>query len=110
MAKQIEYELDARKKLKTGVEKLAKAVIITLGPRGKNVVFEKTDGSPQMSCDGVTVAKQIELEDPVEEMGVKMIRDAAVRIAEAAGDGTTTATLLAQTMIASGLKKVEAGI
>lgn len=110
MAKQIEYELDARKKLKNGVDRLAKAVIITLGPRGKNVVFEKMDGSPQMSCDGVTVAKQIELEDPVEEMGVKMIRDAAIRIAEAAGDGTTTATLLAQTMIDSGLKKVEAGI
>ncbi|OQP63754.1 molecular chaperone GroEL [Niastella vici] len=110
MAKQIEYELDARKKLKTGVDRLAKAVIITLGPRGKNVVFEKMDGSPQMSCDGVTVAKQIELEDPIEEMGVKMIRDAAIRIAEAAGDGTTTATLLAQTMIDSGLKKVEAGI
>jgi chaperonin GroEL len=110
MAKQIEYELDARKKLKSGVDRLAKAVIITLGPRGKNVVFEKMDGSPQMSCDGVTVAKQIELDDPIEEMGVKMIRDAAIRIAEAAGDGTTTATLLAQTMIDSGLKKVEAGI
>ncbi len=110
MAKQIEYELDARKKLKTGVDRLAKAVIITLGPRGKNVVFEKMDGSPQMSCDGVTVAKQIELEDPIEDMGVKMIRDAAIRIAEAAGDGTTTATLLAQIMIDEGLKKVEAGI
>ncbi|AEV98639.1 chaperonin GroL [Niastella koreensis] len=110
MAKQIEYELDARKKLKTGVDRLAKAVIITLGPRGKNVVFEKMDGTPQMSCDGVTVAKQIELEDPIEDMGVKMIRDAAIRIAEAAGDGTTTSTLLAQTMIDMGLKKVEAGI
>ncbi|THU39575.1 chaperonin GroEL [Niastella caeni] len=110
MAKQIEYELDARKKLKTGVDRLAKAVIITLGPRGKNVVFEKMDGTPQMSCDGVTVAKQIELEDPIENMGVKMIRDAAIRIAEAAGDGTTTATLLAQTMVEIGLKKVEAGI
>ncbi len=110
MAKQIDYDLDARKKLKSGVDRLAKAVIITLGPRGRNVVFEKMDGSPQMSCDGVTVAKQIELEDPVEEMGVKMIRDAAIRIAEAAGDGTTTATLLAQRMIDTGLKRVEAGI
>src|SRR5512145_76257 len=110
MAKQIEYELDARKKLKNGVDRLAKAVIVTLGPRGKNVVFEKMDGSPQMSCDGVTVAKQIELEDPVEEMGVKMIRDAAIRIAEAAGDGTTTGSLLAQSMINAGLKKVGAGI
>jgi len=79
MAKQIDYDLDARKKLKSGVDRLAKAVVITLGPRGRNVVFEKMDGSPQMSCDGVAVAKQIELEDPVEEMGVKMIRDAAVK-------------------------------
>jgi chaperonin GroEL len=110
MAKQIDYDQDARKKLKSGVDRLAKAVIITLGPRGRNVVFEKMDGSPQMSCDGVTVAKQIELEDPVEEMGVKMIRDAAIRIAEAAGDSTTTATLLAQRMIDAGLKRVEAGI
>jgi chaperonin GroEL len=110
MSKQIDYDLDARKKLKAGVDKLAKAVIITLGPKGRNVVFEKMDGSPQMSCDGVTVAKQIELDDPVEEMGVKMIRDAAIRIAEAAGDGTTTATLLARIMIDAGLKKVEAGM
>ena len=87
-----------------------KAVVITLGPKGRNVVFEKMDGSPQMSCDGVTVAKQIEMEDPVEEMGVKMVRDAAVRISEAAGDGTTTATLLAGIMIDEGLKKVEAGL
>jgi len=110
MSKLIDYDLDARKKLKAGVDKLARAVIITLGPKGRNVVFEKMDGSPQMSCDGVTVAKQIELEDPIEEMGVKMIRDAAVRIAEAAGDGTTTATLLARTMIDAGLKRVEGGM
>ena len=110
MAKQIDYNLDARKKLKKGVDQLAQAVIITLGPKGRNVVFEKMDGSPQMSCDGVTVAKQVEVEDPVEEMGVKMIRDVAVKTSEAAGDGTTTATLLAQSMIATGLKKVEAGI
>lgn len=110
MSKLIDYNLDARKKLKSGVDKLARAVIITLGPKGRNVVFEKADGTPQMSCDGVTVARQIELEDPTEEMGARMLRDAAVRIAEAAGDGTTTATLLAQTMIDAGLKKVEAGI
>lgn len=110
MSKQINYNLDARKKLKQGVDKLAQAVIITLGPKGRNVVFEKTDGSPQMSCDGVTVARQVEVEDPVEEMGVKMIRDVAVKTSEAAGDGTTTATLLAQSMIGSGLKRVEAGI
>ena len=110
MSKLIDYDLDARKKLKLGVDKLARAVIITLGPKGRNVVFEKADGTPQMSCDGVKVARQIELEDPTEEMGARMIRDAAVRIAEAAGDGTTTATLLAQIMIDAGLKKVEAGI
>jgi chaperonin GroEL len=110
MAKQIDYDLDARKKLREGVDRLVKAVIITLGPKGRNVVFEKMDGSPQMSCDGVTVAKQIELDDPVEEMGVKMLRDVAIRTSEAAGDGTTTATLLAGTMIDLGLKRVEAGI
>ena len=110
MAKQIDYDLDARKKLKSGVDKLARAVIITLGPKGRNVVFEKMDGGPQMSCDGVTVAKQIELDDPVEEMGAKIVRDAAIRIAESAGDGTTTATLLGQTLIDAGLKKVEAGM
>jgi len=110
MAKLIDYDLEARKKLKAGVDKLTKAVVITLGPKGRNVVFEKADGSPQMSCDGVTVAKQIEMEDPVEDMGVKMVRDAAIRISEAAGDGTTTATLLAGIMIDEGLKKVEAGI
>jgi chaperonin GroEL len=110
MSKLIDYDLDARKKLKSGVDKLARAVIITLGPKGRNVVFEKADGTPQMSCDGVTVARQIELEDPTEEMGARMIRDAAIRISESAGDGTTTATLLAQTMIDAGLKKVEAGI
>jgi chaperonin GroEL len=110
MAKQIDYHLDARKKLKSGVDQLAQAVIITLGPQGRNVVFEKADGTPQMSCDGVTVARQVELEDPVEEMGVRLLRDVAVRTSEAAGDGTTTATLLAQRLIEAGLKKVEAGI
>jgi chaperonin GroEL len=110
MSKLIDYNQDARRKLKNGVDRLARAVIITLGPKGRNVVFEKMDGSPQMSCDGVTVAKQVELDDPMENMGAKMIRDAAVRIAEAAGDGTTTATLLAQTLIDAGLKKVEAGM
>lgn len=109
MAKQIDYNVDARKKLKKGVDYLAKAVVITLGPRGRNVVFEKPDGSPQMSCDGVTVAKQVELDDPTEDMGVKMIRDVAIKTSEAAGDGTTTATLLAAKMIELGLQKIEAG-
>ena len=110
MPKIIDYDLEARKKLQAGVDKLARAVIVTLGPRGRNVVFEKSDGTPQMSCDGVTVAKQIELSDPIEELGVKMMRDAAVRISESAGDGTTTTTLLAQKLIDAGMKKVEAGI
>ena len=82
MSKLIDYDLDARKKLKAGVDKLARAVVITLGPKGRNVVFEKLDGSPQMSCDGVTVARQIELEDPMEEMGVKMIRELTELIAD----------------------------
>jgi chaperonin GroEL len=69
----IDYDLDARKKLQAGVDKFAKAVVVTLGPRGRNVVFEKSDGSPQMSCDGVTVAKQIELSDPVEELGIRRL-------------------------------------
>lgn len=110
MSKIIDYDLEARKKLQSGVDKLARAVIVTLGPRGRNVVFEKMDGTPQMSCDGVTVAKQIELSDPIEELGVKMMRDAAVRISESAGDGTTTTMLLAQKLIDAGMKKVEAGI
>lgn len=110
MATQIDYDLEARRKLREGVDRLARAVVITLGPRGRNVVFEKADGSPQMSCDGVTVARQVEADDPVEEMGIKMLRDVAVRTSEAAGDGTTTATLLAQTLIDLGLKRVEAGI
>jgi len=110
MSKQIDYELDARKKIIAGVDRLARAVVITLGPKGRNVVFERMDGSPQMSCDGVTVAKQVEADDPIEEIGIKIIRDVAVRTAEAAGDGTTTATLLAQAILNAGLKKVEAGI
>src|SRR3569833_1158254 len=110
MGKLIAYDSEARMKLRDGVECLARAVVITLGPRGRNVVFERDDGSPQMSCDGVTVAKQIELDDPTEEMGVKMLRDTAVKIAEAAGDGTTTATLQTARMISGGFEKVEEGM
>lgn len=110
MAKIIDYNIDARKKLKAGVDSLAKAVTITLGPKGRNAVFEKMDGEPQVSKDGVSVAKQIELDDPIEDMGAKMIRQAAIKTSENAGDGTTTATLLAHSIIEKGLKRVEAGI
>lgn len=110
MGKIMDYDLEARRKLQTGVNALADAVKITLGPKGRNVVFEKMGGEPQVSGDGVTVAKQVELDDPIEDLGAKMIRQAAVRTAEAAGDGTTTATLLAQSLINAGLKRVEAGI
>jgi chaperonin GroEL len=110
MGKIMDYNLEARRKLQAGVNALADAVKITLGPKGRNVVFEKMGGEPQVSGDGVTVAKQVELDDPIEDLGAKMIRQAAVRTAEAAGDGTTTATLLAQSLINAGLKRVEAGI
>lgn len=110
MAKQIEYNMEARRKLKNGVDSLARAVIVTLGPRGRSVVYEKSNGLPQVSNDGVSVARQVELEDPVENLGVKMIREAAVKTSEAAGDGTTTATLFAQVLIDAGLKRVEAGL
>ncbi len=110
MGKIMDYDLEARRKLQAGVNALADAVKITLGPKGRNVVFEKMGGEPQVSGDGVTVAKQVELDDPIEDLGAKMIRQAAVRTAEAAGDGTTTATLLAQSLINAGLKRVEAGI
>jgi chaperonin GroEL len=106
----MDYDIEARRKLKAGVDALADAVKITLGPKGRNVVFEKVGGEPQVSGDGVTVAKQVELDDPIEDLGAKMIRQAAVRTADAAGDGTTTATILAQSLINAGLKRVEAGI
>ena len=110
MAKQIDFNVDARKKLKEGIDALAEAVIVTLGPKGRTVVFEKPGGEPQVCNDGVTVAKQVELEDPTQDLGAKMLRQVAVKTSETAGDGTTTATLLAQAMIDIGLKRVEAGV
>ncbi|MCB0617884.1 MAG: chaperonin GroEL, partial [Saprospiraceae bacterium] len=90
MAKEISFNSDARDKLKTGVDALADAVKVTLGPRGRNVVIEKSFGAPQITKDGVTVAKEVELEDPVENMGAQMVKEVASKTADIAGDGTTT--------------------
>src|SRR5690625_4919022 len=109
MAKEISFSLDARNKLKSGVDKLANAVKTTLGPKGRNVVIQKSFGAPTITKDGVTVAKEIELEDPVENMGAQMVKEVASKTADIAGDGTTTATVLAQNMIQIGMKNVTAG-
>ena len=109
MAKILLYDVDARRSLKAGVDKLANAVRVTLGPKGRNVVIEKKFGSPTITKDGVTVAKEIDLEDPYENMGAKMVREVASKTSDVVGDGTTTATVLAQAIIAEGLKNVTAG-
>jgi len=110
MSKQIIFNEKARAALKRGVDKLANTVKVTLGPRGRNVVLDKSYGAPVISKDGVTVAKEIELEDKVENMGAEIIKEVASKTNEAAGDGTTTATILAQAMISEGLKLVSAGV
>ena len=110
MAKKIIYNEEARKALKTGVDKLADAVKVTLGPKGRNVVIEKGYGAPTITKDGVSVAKEIELEDKIENIGAEMIKEVASKANDMAGDGTTTATVLAQAMIKEGLKLVSAGI
>lgn len=109
MAKNINYNVEARDALKRGVDKLANAVKVTLGPRGRNVVIEKSFGAPMVTKDGVTVAKEIELEDKVENMGAQMVREVASKTSDNAGDGTTTATVLAQAIVTAGLKNVTAG-
>ena len=109
MAKDINYDVDARAALKRGVDKLADAVKVTLGPKGRNVVIDKKFGAPTMTKDGVTVAKEIELENSVENMGAQMVREVASKTSDVAGDGTTTATVLAQAIITEGLKNVTAG-
>ncbi|MCA0397414.1 MAG: chaperonin GroEL [Bacteroidetes bacterium] len=109
MAKQIYFDIDARNKMKKGVDTLANAVKVTLGPKGRNVVIEKKFGAPAVTKDGVTVAKEIELEDPIENMGAQMVKEVASKTADVAGDGTTTATVLAQAIITEGLKNVAAG-
>jgi len=109
MAKLIEYDSEARTKLKRGVDKLANAVKVTLGPKGRNVILEKKFGAPTVTKDGVSVAKEIELEDAVENMGAQMVREVASKTSDVAGDGTTTATVLAQAIYREGLKNVTAG-
>jgi chaperonin GroEL len=109
MAKEISFNAEAREKLKSGIDALANAVSVTLGPKGRNVVIQKSFGSPVVTKDGVTVAKEIELEDPVENMGAQMLKEAASKTADVAGDGTTTATVLAQAMVTAGMKNVAAG-
>jgi chaperonin GroEL len=108
-AKELEFNTEARARLKKGVDKLAEAVRVTLGPRGRNVVLDRKFGSPTVTKDGVTVAKEIELEDAVENMGAQMVKEVATKTSDLAGDGTTTATVLAQAIFREGLKNVTAG-
>ena len=107
--KQLKYDNDARQATLLGVEKLSRAVKVTLGPCGRNVVLDKKFGSPLITKDGVTVAKEIELPDPFENMGAQMVREVATKTSDTAGDGTTTATLLAEAIYRDGLKNVTAG-
>jgi chaperonin GroEL len=110
MAKELKFDINARAALKRGVDKLADAVKVTLGPKGRNVVIDKKFGSPTVTKDGVTVAKEIELEDAVENMGAQMVKEVASKTSDIAGDGTTTATVLAQAIFREGLKNVTAGV
>ena len=109
MAKEIKFNIEARDALKKGVDALANAVKVTLGPKGRNVVIDQKFGTPTITKDGVTVAKEIELEDPIENMGAQMVKEVASKTADIAGDGTTTATVLAQAIVSTGLKNVAAG-
>jgi len=108
-AKELDFDVEARARLKLGVDKLAQAVRVTLGPKGRNVVLDRKFGSPTVTKDGVSVAKEIELEDPVENMGAQMVKEVATKTSDVAGDGTTTATVLAQAIFGEGLKNVTAG-
>ena len=109
MAKEITFDVTAREKLKSGVDQLANAVKVTLGPKGRNVVIDKKFGAPHVTKDGVSVAKEIELKDPIENMGAQMLKEVASKTADIAGDGTTTATVLAQAIVSTGLKNVASG-
>src|ERR671937_2714592 len=109
MAKQLAYDADARSALKRGVDKVADAVRITIGPKGRNVVLDKKFGSPTITNDGVTIARDIELEDPFENMGAQLVKEVATKTDDVAGDGTTTAVVLAHAMVTDGLRNVTAG-
>src|SRR5438105_14916221 len=109
MAKEITFDVEARDALKRGVDALANAVKVTLGPKGRNVIIDKKFGSPTITKDGVTVAKEIELQNPIENMGAQMVKEVASKTSDVAGDGTTTATVLAQAIFREGLKSVTAG-
>ncbi|HRJ31918.1 MAG TPA: chaperonin GroEL, partial [Cyclobacteriaceae bacterium] len=109
MAKEITFDTSARDRLKKGVDKLADAVKVTLGPKGRNVILDKKFGAPSVTKDGVSVAKEIELKDPIENMGAQLVKEVASKTADAAGDGTTTATVLAQSIFSHGIKNVAAG-
>ncbi|MCX6024374.1 MAG: chaperonin GroEL, partial [Chloroflexi bacterium] len=109
MAKQIKFDEEARRALKRGIDTLADAVKITLGPKGRNVVLDKKCGAPTITNDGVTIAKEIDLEDPFENMGAQLVKEVATKTNDIAGDGTTTATVLAQAIVQEGLKNVAAG-
>src|SRR6516162_3269356 len=110
MAKQIAFEQEARDAIRKGVGKLAKAVKVTLGPKGRNVILQKSFGSPTVTKDGVTVAKEITLEDKYENMGAQMVKDVASKTSDVAGDGTTTATVLAEAIYNEGLRAVVSGV
>ena len=109
-AKMIAFDQDARQAMQRGVAKLARAVKVTLGPRGRNVIIQKSFGSPTVTKDGVTVAKEIELEDKYEDMGAKMVKEVASKTSDVAGDGTTTATVMAEAIYNEGLRAVVAGV
>ena len=109
MAKEIKFNIQAREELKKGVDELADAVKVTLGPKGRNVIIEKKFGAPHITKDGVTVAKEIELEDPFQNMGAQLVKEVASKTGDDAGDGTTTATVLAQAIVNVELKNVAAG-
>ena len=108
-AKDVKFGGDARQKMLEGINLLAEAVKVTLGPKGRNVVMDKSFGAPRISKDGVTVAKEVELEDKLEDVGAQMVKEVASKTSDVAGDGTTTATVLAQALVAEGLKNVTAG-
>ena len=109
MAKEILFDIDARKKMEAGVDKLADTVKVTIGPKGRNVVLDKSYGTPLITNDGVTIAKEIELEDPYENMGAQLVKEVATKTNDIAGDGTTTATVLAQALVGEGMKNIAAG-